>query len=400
MKLLFLNHNVAWSGTFFRAFQLARSLTGLGHQITVMTTSRTARLGIHRELRDGVELIEAPDLFWGRGRTGWDPWNIWNRTLEIRSAGFDAIHAFDCRPAVILPALYLARKRDLPLFLDWADWWGRGGTIQERDGRLINLLIGGVETWFEESFRHHAVGTTVISRALEERARSLGVQADSILRFPNGCDADYIQPREQASAARSVGLDAATELVVHVGVVYPADLHLLFEAFARVARARPEARLALVGNPRAAIPRQMLPEKSLLVPGFVEFAVLQNWLGAARACVVPLRDTVCNRGRWPGKVNDYLSAARPVVMPAVGDAAEWVANSGAGWTCRPQADALANSLQAAMQNPDEAHQAGTRGRQLAEGALSWRACSAEVGRFYERMSRSFAPLIEAEAQVV
>jgi glycosyltransferase involved in cell wall biosynthesis len=400
MKLLFLNHNVAWSGTFFRAFQLARSLTRLGHQITVVTTSRSARVGSHRELRDGVELIEAPDLFWGRGRTGWDPWNIWNRTLEIRSAGFDAIHAFDCRPAVILPALYLARKRNLPLFLDWADWWGRGGTIQERDGRLINRLIGGVETWFEESFRHHAVGTTVISRALEERARSLGVRADSILRFPNGCDADYIQPHDQGSAARAVGIDPNSELIVHIGVVYPADLHLLFDAFARLVRVRPQARLALVGNPRAPIPRHMLPKESLLVPGFVEFPVLQHWLGAARACVVPLRDTICNRGRWPGKVNDYLSAARAVVMPAVGDAAEWVANSGAGWTCRPQADALALALEAPLRQADAAHEAGLRGRLLAAGELSWRACSTEVGHFYERITRGFTPLIEAEAQVV
>jgi glycosyltransferase involved in cell wall biosynthesis len=400
MKLLFLNHNVAWSGTFFRAFQLARSLSRLGHQITVVTTSRTARLGVHREIRDGVELIEAPDLFWGRGRTGWDPWNIWNRTLEIRSAGFDAIHAFDCRPAVILPALYLARKRNLPLFLDWADWWGRGGTIQERDGRLINLLIGGVETWFEESFRHHAVGTTVISRALEDRARSLGVKADSILRFPNGCDADYISPHDQATAARAVGLEGDTELIAHVGVVYPSDLTLLLDAFSRVVRARPQARLALVGNPRAPIPRQRLPDKSLLVPGFVEFPVLQNWLGAARACVVPLRDTVCNRGRWPGKVNDYLSAARAVVMPAVGDAAEWVASSGAGWTCSPEPDALAEALAAPLRDADAAKQAGLRGRQLAEGALSWRACSTEVRGFYERMIRSFTPLIEAEAQLV
>lgn len=391
MKLLFLNHNVAWSGTFFRAFQLASALAGGGYRVTVVTTSRTARLAPRRRLRDGVELIETPDLFWGRARTGWDPWNTLWRMFGLRAADFDAIHAFDSRPAVILPALYLARRGDLPLFLDWADWWGRGGAIEERPGRVVNRLVGGVETWFEEAFRTHALGTTVVSRALEQRAVGLGVDPATMLRFPNGCDREHIHPRERAGARSRLGLDAGARAIVHVGIVYPRDLRLLLDAVRLVQRRLAGARLVLLGNPRAPVARDVLAPDTLITPGFVDFDLLQAWLGAADCCVIPLSDTICNRGRWPGKVNDYLCAGRPVVMPRVGDAAEWIEAGRAGRTSAPDAESLAGALLALLERPDDAREAGARALSLAETRLAWPAVAGEVDAFYRRMVGTMDP---------
>ena len=384
MRLLFLNHNVAWSGTFFRAFPLGRELAARGHRVTVVTTSPTARLARRRRLRDGVDVIETPDLFWGRGRTGWDPWNTLHRTLGLRHCDFDAIHAFDCRPAVILPALVLAARGDLPLFLDWADWWGRGGAIAERPGNLLNSVVGGVETWFEEAFRGHALGTTVISRALEGRAVHLGVAAESIFRFPNGCAHEAIRPRDRTRARAALGVDAADDLVVHVGLVYPRDVELLFGAMESVLQERPRARLVLIGNPHAQIPRERLPTSALMTPGFVDVEPVQNWLGAADCCVLPLSDTICNRGRWPGKLSDYLCSGRPVVMPNVGDAAEWIASHRAGWTSAPDSESLADALLEAFGSKGGAGEAGERARRMAEGPLAWSAVAAGVDAFYSR----------------
>ena len=384
MRLLFLNHNVAWSGTFFRAFPLARELAVRGHEITLVTTSPTARVARRRKRRDGVDVIETPDLFWGRGRTGWDPWNTLHRSLGLRHRDFDAIHAFDCRPAVILPALFLAARGDLPLFLDWADWWGRGGAIAERPGGLLNRLIGGVETWFEEAFRRHALGTTVISRALEDRAVQLGVPADSILRFPNGCAHEAIRPQDREHARAALGLDAEADLVVHVGLIYPRDVELLFGAMQRVLQERPRAHLVVLGNPRTPIPRERLPADAMMTPGFVDVELLQRWLGAADCCVLPLSDTICNRGRWPAKLSDYLCAGRGVVMPEVGDAAEWIATHRAGWTSAPASASLAEAVLTALESRDSAREAGERARRLAEGPLAWSAVAAGVDAFYTR----------------
>lgn len=385
MRLLYFNHNVAWSGTFFRAFHLGRELVQRGYQITVVTTSRSARLQPQRQVRDGVELIEMPDLFWGRGRTGWDPWNLFHRTLRLEVGPIDAIHAFDCRPAVILPALYHARSSNAPLFVDWADWWGRGGSIGERKGWLVNRLIGGVETWFEEAFRTQAVGTTVITRALQQRAIALGVPPDTILRFPHGCDADYLRPQPRDHAREQLGIAPDVGVVLHVGNIYPADWDLLRDAMQAVLTERPNTRLVMLGKPSTTIPPSSLPDGALLMPGFVDFPTMQAWLAATNVCAVPLRDTVSGRGRWPSKAGDYLCAARAVVMPRIGDAAYCVDSARAGWTCEPKPDAFAAALLAALTAPAEADAAGARGRVLAETELAWSTLATQVDAFYQRM---------------
>ena len=101
----------------------------------------------------GVEVVEAPDLLTGRARTGWDPWNTWRRALGLRTRSFDLVHAFDSRPVVIYPALLLQRWTGAALFMDWADWWGRGGWIHDRSGWFVRTFFGPFETWQEEAFR-------------------------------------------------------------------------------------------------------------------------------------------------------------------------------------------------------------------------------------------------------
>src|SRR5687767_10639385 len=179
MRILFLNHNVARrGGTFYRAYQIARYLVRRGHAVTLLTISAARRWGFDREEGEGVEIIHAPDLLWGIGRTGWDPWDTLNRVAYLRGQRWDIIHAWDSRPAVILPALYARRQSRTAngkLVVDWCDWWGRGGTQAERSGKAAKLLYAPVETYFEEAFRTRADGSTVISGALYKRALGLGV---------------------------------------------------------------------------------------------------------------------------------------------------------------------------------------------------------------------------------
>src|SRR6202521_5382291 len=140
-----------------------------------MTISTKARWGFTEEVVDGVRVLQTPDLFWGLGRTGWDFWDTCARILRLGGAGqWDVVHAWDCRPVVILPALYarFVGSRTGRLVIDWCDWWGRGGTQDERRQSWLKLL-GPYETFFEEAFRTKADGTTVISKALRDRAIGL-----------------------------------------------------------------------------------------------------------------------------------------------------------------------------------------------------------------------------------
>jgi len=168
LRILFIVHNqTRKGGAYYRGLNLGAPLARRGHDVTLMSIHPSARwAAVEREL-DGVKLVETPDLLWGVGRTGWDPWDTFHRTQWIRSRRFDVIHTVDTRPAVSLPA-WLGRKASGAVWVaDWTDWWGRGGATSERDGWAVRTIIGPLEQYFEEKPRPHADGTVVISHALE-----------------------------------------------------------------------------------------------------------------------------------------------------------------------------------------------------------------------------------------
>jgi glycosyltransferase involved in cell wall biosynthesis len=376
VRILFLNHNPAFRGTFFRAHQLARELSRRGHALTLVTTSRAARLQARWRDIDGVRVLEAPDLLFGPGRTGWDPWNALRRMASLRAEAFDLIHGFDCRPVVIGPALAVRQRTGARLVLDWADWWGRGGQIQERSGAFVRALVGPVETWFEESFRTRADASTVISRALSGRLQGLGVAPDRILCFPNGSDIERIQPQDRDAARRALGVGREVPLLVHIGVLTRGDGQLLLDAFRRARRELPAARLVLV-NPGLAV-----AEEAVSRTGFVTFETLKQWLAAADLGVVGLRDTVGNRGRWPGRVNDFLAAGRPVLVTRVGDAPGYVEGAAAGWVLAPEVEVLGSTMAALLRDRARLGERGDHARRLAEGALGWARLADQVEHRY------------------
>lgn len=384
MRILYLNHNVVGSGTYQRAANFAREMAHRGHQVTLVTTSRSARLAGRRRSRDGVAIYEAPDLLWGAARNGMDVWNTLRRIFFVSNARFDLIHAFDCRPTVIVPALAARRRTGAALFTDWADWWGRGGTIRERSGWLAQRLLGPVETWFEEAFRGHALGTTVISSALLGRAMHLGLLPDSVLKLPNGCDPVTISPLPRELARSRLSLPLEPLLLAQLGNLLPADARLLREALRRARTRIPDLRLAWIGEPAARVANELTSFDGLIQTGFVSRGEMNLWLAAADLCVIPMLDTVANRGRWPGKINEYFSAGRPTIMTAVGDAALWLTEADAGWATAPTAEALGGGIVEALADGDRLARAGKRAREIAENRLSWREIGGRLEDFYLR----------------
>ena len=93
LNILMLNHNRAFESSFNRAFFFARPLVRHGHHVTVVTNSHRRKLLFTEYVHEGVNIIETPDLFWGRLRTGWDPLNALRRYGFLKKRRFDIIHA-------------------------------------------------------------------------------------------------------------------------------------------------------------------------------------------------------------------------------------------------------------------------------------------------------------------
>lgn len=378
MKILFVVHNqTRKGGAYYRGLNLARPLARRGHDVSLMAIHPTERWRtIEREL-DGVKLVESPDLLWGAGRTGWDPWNAISRTKWIRQQRFDIIHTVDTRPAVSLPAMLARRQSGAKWVADWTDWWGRGGATEEREGWLVRKLIGPIEQLFEEKPRRYADGTIVISRALGRRAQALGVPGE-ILYLPPGADSDSIRETSRLEARARFNLEPDGKYIGYLGNIYQRDADLLFDTLDRLEAT--DAKLLMVGDPGCRIDERLRPR--VTVTGRVPFNDMLDHLSACDVLALPLSDTVANRGRWPSKVNEYLAVGRPVVACDVGDVANLLRDNGIGLLTRPEAGEFAARLDELLRDPDRSRSMGESARHIAQTSYSQDAIADKLERFY------------------
>lgn len=385
MKLLFLNHNVAWSGgTFFRAYHFARCLVKQGHEVTLLSISPRNRMSFSERLVDGVRVIETPDCFWGSARSGWDPWDALRRVLFVRGQRWDLVHAFDSRPAVVVPALAL-RNAGVPVVMDWADWWGRGGTLEVRQaGNRWRRLIRPIETFFEEAYRTTVDATTVVSRALRNRAMTLGVRPDTIAQIPGGCDIEGLLPRSKTECREALGIPQSTPLIGYLGILSLPDALLFFETCRSIGQIRPDCRFVMIGNHRSRVPRI----DGLIETGFVAHTLMATWLGACDILMLPLKNTIASRARWPSKFNDYLAAGRPVISTAVSDVVDFFTTHDIGRCAVDEPLALATAAVEMLGDPAALQRNGDNARLLAESELAWPVLTNRLEAHYARLLRA------------
>jgi glycosyltransferase involved in cell wall biosynthesis len=382
LKVLFVVHNqTRKGGAYYRGLNLGVPLARRGHDITLMTIHPSGRLRmVEREL-DGVKLAESPDLLWGVGRTGWDPWDTFRRTLWVRRRSFDIIHTVDTRPAVSLPALLGRKASGAAWVADWTDWWGRGGATSERDGWLVKVLIGPLEQWFEEKPRPHADGTVVISHALARRAEALGIDGKGILYLPPGADPAAIRSTSREAARAKCGLNPAGRYVGYLGNIYQRDADLLFETVHRLRAS--DAHLLMVGDPGCRVLDAV--RDRITITGRLPFEKMLDYLSACDVLALPLSDTIANRGRWPSKVNEYVAVGRPTVACDVGDVANLLRDNDIGLLVRPEASEFAARIDELLEDPARAETMGNRAREIARTTYSQEAIADQLEDFYRKV---------------
>ena len=381
LRILFIVHNqTRKGGAYYRGLNLGAPLARRGHDVTLMAIHPSSRLRLVERELDGVGLVESPDLLWGVGRTGWDPWNTFRRTRWIRRRSFDVIHTVDTRPAVSLPAI-LGRKASGAVWVaDWTDWWGRGGATTERDGWLVRALIGPLEQYFEEKPRPHADGTVVISRALGQRAESLGIDGKDILYLPPGADPAAIRDTTAEAAREKCGLSAEGRLIGYLGNIYQRDADLLFDTLNRLKAT--DARLLMVGEPGCRVPEAV--KDRVTITGRLPFDKMLDYLSACDVLALPLSDTIANRGRWPSKVNEFVAVGRPTVACDVGDVASLLRDNDIGLLVRPDAVEFATRIDELLADPARARAMGDRAREIARTTYSQGAIAEKLENFYRK----------------
>jgi glycosyltransferase involved in cell wall biosynthesis len=371
LKLLMVVFNQVERGTYWRAYHLGRCLAHRGHSVSLMATSLDRRTGIRIRQLEGLTLVETPDLFSGSLRSGWDPWNVLNRVLWLRDKDFDLVHTFEGRPTAIYPALYLRKRLQIPLVMDWCDWFGRGGSVEERPNPWLRALLRPVETYYEEHFRTQADRTTVICSLLQQKALELGVPPQSILKLPNGSDVKNLRPIEPRSAREQTELPQNAFIIGYVGTIFNRDAKLMAEAFNRFSEKAPEARLVIAGYcPFDLRPMVSQPER-VIQTGYLSEADMNTYLAASDVFWLPLSNSDANRGRFPLKLTDYMAVGRPIVATRVGDVQAVLEENAIGLLSQPEPEDLALKTLRLYEDPGLRRTLGNTARQVAEGRFNW-----------------------------
>jgi len=385
MNILHIVLNNVGHGTYWRSLMFGKWLNHFGHSVTMIATAPTARINLCTSTTSEVHIVESPDLFTGSLRSGWDLYNSLRRILWLRDKQFDLVHAFESRPTVILPTLYMHRYRHVPLVMDWADWFGRGGSVEERSNPLTRAILTPIETFFEEFYRGKANASTVICTTLLNKLIQLGIPQENIHLIPNGCDPERFYPTEQYQAREKIGLEPDGIYIGYAGTIYQSDAILMAKAFDLISKIHPKTRLIVAGNCPIDIPTLSKNPHAIIQTGRLDQENFRLHLAACDLFWLPMRDTQTNRGRWPLKLSDYLAMGRPIVSTAVGDVQSFIAHEPVGVTSSDTAEDFADQTIMLMKDPISRDRMGRHARKLAENNYHWKQQTRKLIRIYEQL---------------
>lgn len=372
-------------GTYRRANQLAKGLTQRGHKVSLICTSISNKIFPSIREESGVTYFESPDLFSGSLRSGWDLWNAANRIRWLKTLDCDIIHSFESRPVCIIPALAARKRKRIPLVLDWADWFGTGGSIEERHNPIIKTLLRPIENYFELHYRGKVEGATVINSVLYKRAIDSGIQKKNIIILPNGSDTSGIIPLDKLEARRYLGLKQDADIIGHVGTIFFRDAQLMVNAFDQLMDEKSNSILLLIGKIPFDMTKISRYGKSIIQTGWVNENKLNYWISAMDIGWMPMTDSAANRGRFPLKIHDYLAAGLPIISTDVGDIKKFFAGHSFGKIVEPNPREIAEVTISLLDSPDLLDRMGKEARLVAENEFNWQQSVDILNEYYGRL---------------
>jgi len=273
-----------------------------------------------------------------------------------------------------VPGWIAARCWGVPLLFNVADLWP--DSVRDlgilHDGAILKFAYG-LERWI---YRHSDTVTAVTEGIRSSLLGAKRLPAKKVLFLPNGVDTELFQPRSPDEALkRSLGL-ADKKIILYAGnhgyagaveqVIFAAD-HL---------RNEPSFHFLLIGEgPEKQKLKELAASRSLTNVTFhdqVPLASMPAYVSISDLAVITLRKSRVMEGARPAKTFVMMSAGKPIVLAAEGEAARLIEAAGCGVVV-PFEDnqALAASIRSVLQNPTEAARLGANGRNFVVANFQW-----------------------------
>lgn len=259
----------------------------------------------------------------------------------------------------------LSVAKRAPMVFNVADLWPQSavelGMVKSR--WLIRVAEAIEEFIYARSARIAAV-TRGIERILAERG------FHKTVFLPNGVDLDLFRPDGSGDAFRARhGLEGRF-LVVYAGTHgLSQGLEVLVEA-GRIMEGQGLGVTFLLVGDGSEKPRLVELARGVSTVRFLDSLPkreIPEVVAAADAYAVTLRDLPLFKGAVPSKLYEAMSAAKPAVLAAYGEAPALLAEADAGLSVPPEnAPALAEAVRRLMRDPDLRRRLGANGRRLVE----------------------------------
>lgn len=336
--------------------------------------------GIDERARQrGVDYVEI------RERHSFDL-RIWRPLVDlVTQRRVDVIHGHDYKTNLLA---YLLARRTGAVPLATAHGW-TGHSSRER--RLYYPAERKLLAWFP-----HVIA---VSTDIKQQLVRAGARPDRVTVLLNGIDPSAFRRDAAAGAAlrRSLGIAPDDRLIGSVGRLEPQKrFDLLMDAFTEVRRARPRARLAIVGDGSLRDALQTRAEALALGPSCL--------LLGHRHDIVALHsafDLFVQSSDYEGTPNAVLEAmamGTPLVATDAGGTRELAFDATHGLIVPPNdRDALVRAILQVLDEPAAAAARAAAARARVEGDLSFAARTRTLEAVYDRLVPAKPPAEVARA---
>lgn len=254
--------------------------------------------------------------------------------LALRLERPDLIYCSSPPLPQVLPALFLAAYRRLPLIFEARDLWP---AMLVETGMVKSSILDGLLSVIEASVARYADQCLPVTPGFAQYFEILGVPTHKIEVVPTGSNMALADcPPELSSSWRR-----QNNLEEKVVILYAGSLNEYYgieDVLSAADRAHgidPRIVWVFCGDgrerPRVTAAAQQKPYVRDFGP--IPKTALAPLLHGADIGLVSLSDFPIFRSVLPGKLFDYMAAGLPVLSCASGHAEEILRRSGAGWSC-------------------------------------------------------------------
>lgn len=299
-------------GCHVRIYEEARALTGLGHEVCIVTY----HLG--RDM-PGVRVVRTPPIPWYNKLEAGPSWHkpyldallLWKSLAEARSFRPHLIHAHLHEGALIGSVLKSILR--IPLLFDYQGSLS-GESLNHgfyRETSLMMKLFKGLERFID---RRADLIITSSDKGRQELVQEWGIASRKVINLIDGVDTETFRPGSRGEARRELGIADDVKLVVYLGLFNRYQgVDLLLDAISLVKSGAPDVRFLLMGFPEGEYQRkavEMDVDDIITFTGRVDYDRASYFLSAGDLAVSPkLALTEAN-----GKLFNYMACGLPTVV--------------------------------------------------------------------------------------